>query len=75
MGVCAIDETTGLCTGCLRTLAEIAGWIHYSPAQRQRTMDSLAQRRGFGIPVVGRRRSVPERLDGAAPGARQGAVE
>jgi uncharacterized protein len=24
--VCAIDEATGLCAGCLRTLDEIAAW-------------------------------------------------
>lgn len=26
ISVCAIDEATGLCTGCLRTLDEIAAW-------------------------------------------------
>ena len=26
ISVCAIDETTGLCAGCLRTLDEIAVW-------------------------------------------------
>lgn len=26
LGVCRMDETTGLCAGCLRTLAEIAAW-------------------------------------------------
>lgn len=26
VGVCAMDPQTGMCIGCLRTLAEIGGW-------------------------------------------------
>ena len=33
--VCRIDQSRGICTGCLRTLEEIAGWGSYTPAQRR----------------------------------------
>jgi len=32
--ICTLDITTGVCKGCGRTRADIAGWINYSPAQR-----------------------------------------
>jgi predicted Fe-S protein YdhL (DUF1289 family) len=37
---CTIDDLTGLCAGCGRTLAEIAGWAGYTDAQR-RTITAL----------------------------------
>ena len=36
ISVCRMDAQTGLCTGCLRTLDEIAAWS---------TLDDLAKRR------------------------------
>ena len=44
-GVCRIDERTGWCEGCLRTLDEIAGWSALDPAARASVCDSLALRR------------------------------
>lgn len=32
--ICTLDITSGVCTGCGRTRADIAGWTHYSPAQK-----------------------------------------
>jgi len=32
--ICALDITTGVCTGCGRTRDDIAEWSNYSPAQR-----------------------------------------
>jgi len=32
--ICTLDLSSGVCTGCGRTRADIAGWINYSPAQR-----------------------------------------
>jgi predicted Fe-S protein YdhL (DUF1289 family) len=32
--ICTLDITSGVCTGCGRTRADIAGWTHYSAAQR-----------------------------------------
>ena len=43
--ICRIDETSGICIGCGRTLAEIAGWAGMSDHERQTIIDDLAQRR------------------------------
>jgi predicted Fe-S protein YdhL (DUF1289 family) len=45
ISVCQIDETTGLCLGCRRTIDEIRDWIIMSPEERQRLLDALALRR------------------------------
>lgn len=43
--VCAIDAATGCCTGCGRTLAEIASWTQFTPEERRHIMGELAARR------------------------------
>jgi uncharacterized protein len=45
VGVCVIDELSGLCEGCLRTLPEIAGWGASSAAQRRQILAAIAERR------------------------------
>jgi predicted Fe-S protein YdhL (DUF1289 family) len=40
-----MDAPTGLCAGCYRTLAEIAGWIDLSAAERRAVVDQAARRR------------------------------
>lgn len=42
--VCTLDDESGLCLGCLRTLDEIAGWAAMTPAQRDAIMADLASR-------------------------------
>lgn len=42
--VCRIDPVSGLCTGCLRTLDEIAGWASFSQAERRAINAVLADR-------------------------------
>lgn len=42
--VCAVDAASGLCLGCKRTLAEIAGWSRFTDAERARIMAELASR-------------------------------
>lgn len=42
--ICALDAATGLCRGCGRTGAEIAGWLSFGVAERTRIMGE-AQRR------------------------------
>ncbi len=42
--VCRIDETSGLCVGCGRSLAEIAGWGSMTTAQRRAIMAELPSR-------------------------------
>jgi predicted Fe-S protein YdhL (DUF1289 family) len=42
--VCAVDPVSGLCVGCGRTVAEIAGWIGFTAADRARVMAELPLR-------------------------------
>ena len=44
VGVCVIDEARGICTGCARTLDEIATWGGASDAFRDRTWADLPRR-------------------------------
>jgi predicted Fe-S protein YdhL (DUF1289 family) len=45
VGVCAIAPATGLCTGCGRSLEEIARWSRMTDAERRRIMNELSDRR------------------------------
>ncbi len=47
VSICVIDEPTGLCAGCYRTLDEIAGWIDLSAAERRAVVASLGVRRAL----------------------------
>jgi uncharacterized protein len=40
IGICSLDAH-GLCEGCLRTTAEIAGWSQMNDEQRLRIMDDV----------------------------------
>jgi predicted Fe-S protein YdhL (DUF1289 family) len=42
--VCVVDTRSGLCSGCGRTLAEIASWSTLTPAERRKIMDRLPER-------------------------------
>ena len=42
--VCVIDNASGLCSGCGRTLVEIATWGSLSEAERRAIMASLSER-------------------------------
>jgi uncharacterized protein len=44
VNICTLDARSGLCLGCGRTVAEIAGWISMSPAQRSDIMKHLPNR-------------------------------
>jgi uncharacterized protein len=44
INVCAIDAGTGLCTGCSRSLDEIARWSTLTDVERQRIMRELPSR-------------------------------
>ncbi|TDX64773.1 hypothetical protein EDE12_10463 [Methylosinus sp. sav-2] len=43
--ICKIDQPTGFCIGCARTMAEIAGWRDASEAERERILAALPARR------------------------------
>jgi len=42
--VCIVDGESGLCLGCQRTLAEVAGWARYTDAERAEIMAALPAR-------------------------------
>lgn len=50
--VCVIHRESGFCTGCFRTLDEIAAWGSYSDDQRAQLMDTLPDRK----PLLSKRR-------------------
>ena len=45
INVCRMDEATGWCAGCLRTLDEITLWSRLTESGKQAVWDALAQRR------------------------------
>ena len=42
--ICILDQPSGLCRGCGRSLAEIERWSSYSDAERARVMAELPRR-------------------------------
>lgn len=44
IGVCAIDEITGFCQGCFRTLEEIRGWWDLDNASKADIVKEAASR-------------------------------
>jgi predicted Fe-S protein YdhL (DUF1289 family) len=43
--LCLIEPATGLCTGCGRSLVQIARWSSMTNEERQRIMNELSDRR------------------------------
>lgn len=43
--ICVVDGESGLCMGCHRTLAEVAGWARLTDAARAEIMAALPDRR------------------------------
>ena len=49
--VCKMDDRTGWCLGCMRTLDEIAGWSVLDEAAKRRIRESLdVRRQQFELP-------------------------
>ena len=44
IGVCSMDDSTGLCQGCYRTMDEIQGWWDLDNMQKQAVIDLASQR-------------------------------
>jgi len=42
--ICIVDQPSGLCRGCGRSLAEIERWTAYSDGERNVIMDELPRR-------------------------------
>lgn len=45
INVCRMDEASGLCQGCFRTLAEIAGWSRAADDERLAILAAVDRRR------------------------------
>ena len=45
INVCKMDEQTGLCSGCLRTIDEIALWSSTDDSRRLSILAAIAKRR------------------------------
>lgn len=52
--VCKMDEASGLCQGCYRTLAEIAAWSSAGDREKSLILAAVAQRRVRLDPAVER---------------------
>jgi predicted Fe-S protein YdhL (DUF1289 family) len=46
--LCRIDPRSGLCQGCARTLAEIAGWLGMTGEERRAVLADLPRRTAGG---------------------------
>ena len=44
ISVCVMDDESGLCTGCARTLSEIGGWGGMNDVERDAVLRQLPQR-------------------------------
>ncbi|MFZ9405942.1 MAG: DUF1289 domain-containing protein [Burkholderiaceae bacterium] len=49
LSICRIDEATGWCEGCARTLDEIACWGGASDARRLQIWHQVLQRQAAGL--------------------------
>jgi predicted Fe-S protein YdhL (DUF1289 family) len=45
ISVCRIDDTTGVCVGCLRNIDEIRDWMIMLPGERQEVLKRIDARR------------------------------
>ena len=57
VNICRMNEVTGLCEGCLRTLDEIACWSLLDDAEKSAVWDELEQRRAQQPPAADATRS------------------
>ncbi|MDZ4735219.1 MAG: DUF1289 domain-containing protein [Rhodospirillaceae bacterium] len=46
ISVCTIDDKTGWCLGCARTLGEIRDWLIMTPEQKEHLLGELDLRQG-----------------------------
>ncbi len=44
IGVCTVDDATGFCLGCYRSLDEIKGWWDMNPADQKNLLAALEER-------------------------------
>ena len=53
INVCKMDEHTGLCSGCFRTIDEIALWSSTDDSRRLSILAAIARRRQEHVPWEG----------------------
>ncbi len=44
IGVCTVDDSTGMCLGCYRTVDEIKGWWDMNPKDQKNLLIALEER-------------------------------
>jgi predicted Fe-S protein YdhL (DUF1289 family) len=44
ISICAIDDVSGFCKGCKRTVDEVAAWPYLSDPEKLRLLDKLKER-------------------------------
>ena len=44
IGVCSVDDSTGMCLGCYRTIDEIKGWWDMNPKDQKNLLIALEER-------------------------------
>lgn len=44
IGVCSMDDLSGLCMGCFRTMEEIQNWWDMDDASKQGVIDQASER-------------------------------
>ncbi len=54
--VCVMNDATGYCRGCFRTIEEIARWSQMSDDERVQVIDAVAKRGTVAGPAEGSRR-------------------
>jgi predicted Fe-S protein YdhL (DUF1289 family) len=63
ISVCRIEDATGYCTGCFRTIDEIAGWGMMSDDRKSAVWEELGRRRAALAPVTAVTPTVPPPRD------------
>ncbi len=46
VSICQMEESTGFCIGCRRTIDEIRDWIIMSPEEKRAVLARIDQRKG-----------------------------
>ena len=45
ISVCSMDDASGFCKGCFRTLDEVKSWLYYTDNQKQGVINQLEKRK------------------------------
>lgn len=53
ISICSIEEASGFCKGCKRTLQEVAMWLYMSEEEKARVVAQLPERKLAGSGEIG----------------------